>query len=212
MKTADGQVWTSKEQRSVSSTTAVSSTIKQTKPLKESARPTKINDAEKASHKQPKPYKMRPTQLVVSRNEGNTIGSWLRDIVTICFPLFMLYILATHPLIKDIGQPHNRKLSTTELHEKFLYEYHQQLNFLHSVTEYNFMSAMNGDLSCYEFPNSEFAPYMPRRDALFKDRYKKWAPPQKGAVKGDSKNFKGKQQQKVKKGWYVHARKKMIPT
>lgn len=209
MKTADGQVWTSKEQRRLSSTTAVSSTIKETKSLKEVAGSIKNNDAEKTSQ-QPKPHKMRPTQLLVSKNEGNTIGSWLRDIVTLCFPLFMLYILATHPLIKDIGQPHNRKLSKTELQEKFLYEYNQKLNYLHSVTEYNFMSAMNGDQCCYEFPNSEFAPYMPRREALFKDRYKKWAPPQKGAVKGDSKNYK--RQQQVKKGWYVHARKKRIPT
>lgn len=212
MKTADGQLWTSKEQRSVSSTTVTSSTIKQTKPLKEAVGKIKSDDAEKTSHKQPKPYKLRPTQLVVSKNEGNTIGSWIRDIVTICFPLFMLYILATSPLIKDIGQPHNRKLSQTELQEKFLYEYNQQLNFLHSVAEYKFLSAMNGDQCCYEFPNSEFAPYMPRRSALFKDRYKKWAPQQKGAVKGDSTKYKKQQQSQAKKGWYVHARKKMIPT
>mmetsp|Transcript_20200 Transcript_20200/g.31541 ORF Transcript_20200/g.31541 Transcript_20200/m.31541 type:complete len:214 (-) Transcript_20200:259-900(-) len=211
MKTADGQIWTAKELRSVSSTTAASPAFKQTKLTKEAAETIKSNDAEKKSRKQPKPYMMRPTQLLVSKNEDNTIGSWLRDIATICFPLFMLYILATHPLIKDIGQPHNRKLSKMELQEKILYEYNQQVNFLHAVAEYNFMSAMNGDQCCYELPNSEFAPYMPRRSALFKDRYKKKrSQPQKGVLKGNLKKDKRQPQKQVKKGWYVNARKKMI--
>jgi len=213
MKTADGQTWTATEQRSVSRSTATPAAIKQAKPLNKAADSLRSNDAQKSSTKPPKPIKMRPTQLLVSKNEGNTIGSWLRDIATIGLPFFMLYILATHPLIKDIGQPHNRKLSKSELQAKFLYEYNQQLEFLHAVKDYKFLTAMKGNQCCYEFPNSQYAPYMPNRTALFKNRYKKWsAPKRKGVVKGESK--KRKQQQKKKqqvKGFMMNARKKMIP-
>ena len=213
MKTADGQTWTAKEQRSVSRSTATPAAIKQAKPLIKAADSIKSSDAQKSSSKPPKPIKMRPTQLLVSKNEGNTMGSWLRDIATIGLPFFMLYILATHPLIKDIGQPHNRKLSKSELQAKFLYEYNQQLDFLHAVKDYKFLTAMNGDQCCYEFPNSQYAPYMPNRTALFKNRYKKWSPPQqrKGVVKGERKKYKQQQEKKQVKGFMMNARKKMIP-
>mmetsp|Transcript_12403 Transcript_12403/g.20446 ORF Transcript_12403/g.20446 Transcript_12403/m.20446 type:complete len:201 (-) Transcript_12403:9-611(-) len=200
MKTADGKIWTAKGQDSISDTSIIT---KQAKPLKNTTEYIKSNDAETktTSRKQPKPFKMRPTQLLVSKNESNPLGSWIRDIATISFPLFMLYILATHPLIKDVGQPHTRKMNSLELQKKALHEHNQKLNFLHAVAKYNFLTAMNGGQCCYTFPNSDFEPFKPDRSALFKNRYKKWKP-QKGAVKGEKKV----------KGVVVNARKKMIPT
>ena len=209
MKTADGKIWTAKEQSSTTHTTTASGAIiKQAKPLKKATESIKSNNVETktTSQKQPpKPTKMRPTQMLISKNEGNTWGSWMRDIATISFPLFMLYILATHPLIKDVGQPHKRKMNSLELHQKALYEHNQQLNFLHSVAKYNFLTAMNGGQCCYTFPNSYFEPFKPDRSFIFKNRYKKWNM-QKGAVTGEKKKVTGVVVKARKKKIYVPGR------
>jgi hypothetical protein len=208
MKTADGQPWSAQQSTSRAAAVAIKPVVT---PLNKA---TKANnsDAENMSNTQQKPIiKMRPTQILISKNEGNTWSSWLRDIATICCPLYMVYMLATHPLIKDIGQPHNRKLTKLELHEKFVHEYNQKLEFQQSVHKYNFLMAVNMD-QCYEFPSSEMTKYMPNRSAIFKDRYKKWLPRKGGEVRGENKKYE-KQHNKKKevRGIMVNARKKMIP-
>ena len=210
MKTANGELWTSaaKKQPSNQNRVVAVPTINQSKPHS-----IDRNDAKKSKSKLlPPPRKMRSTQVLVSRNEGNTLSSWLRDIVTVSIPLYVLYLLATHPLIKNIGKPNYQKLYRLEQNEKFIHEYNQHLKFLRSVKEYNFFMTMHGD-QCYEFPNSEIVPYVPKRGAIFQNRYKKWLPKKK--QKGDSKYKKlqseKKKPVKVVKGVMVNARKKMMP-
>lgn len=202
MKTADGQIWAAREEQSAAIKKPVAN-----KPLSKYAEQTIRNKQQKPT------FKMRPTQVLVSKNEGNTLSSWLRDIATICLPLYMLYMLATHPLIKGIGQPHNRKMTKTELHEKFLHEYNQKLQFGLSVRKNNFLVAVVNRDQCYEFPTLETTAYMPRRSALFKDRYKKWVPQKGSAVRDGGQKYKKepRKQHKKVKGFMQNARKKMIP-
>ena len=179
MKTADGKTWTSKakeQSRETRTTTASTATTKQTKPLNKATDSTKSYDAETTTIFGPTKSrpKMRPTQMLVSTNEGSKLKSWLRDFGTILLPVYIIYMLATHPLIKDVGKPHTFKWTSLDFKNKALYEQNQKLNFWNSVAKYNFLTAMKGDVSCYSFPNSNFEPYQrPDKKGLFQNRAKR---------------------------------------
>lgn len=131
-----------------------------------------INSKEKASARiiTTTETKIRPTQFLVSKNEGNTLSSWLRDIATLCLPFYILYMLATHPLIKDVGRHQN--LTKMQLYEKVLHEYKQKLDFEKSVKKYNFLRAISGRNRCFEFPKMEFTHYVPPPlKGIFMNRY-----------------------------------------
>jgi len=170
MKTSDGQPWSAREQCTTSAAAARMKTVNKSSNKAPIATKANRSVSEQTSNTR---HKMRPTQILISKNEDNPWSSWLRDIATICFPLYMLYMLATHPLIKDIGQPHNRPLTKMELYEKFLHEQNQKLEFQQSVRKYNFLMALNMN-RCYEFPSFEMTEYMPNRSGIFKNRYKNW--------------------------------------
>jgi hypothetical protein len=172
MKTADGKVVARKADGKIieSSSTSTSSTNASIK--RSSSRNNTKHDKTSSATTTTTPHKMRPTQLLVSKNEGNTISSWLRDISVILIPIYIMYMLATHPLIKDIGQPHTRKLTKDELLKKMLYEQNQKLEYETAIYKYNFMTAVvDGGKRCYEFPSMEITTSW-KRPALFTNRYK----------------------------------------
>lgn len=171
MKTADGKVVERKADGKIveSSSTSTSSTNASIKhPSHNNTKHDKTSSATTTTT-----HKMRPTQLLVSKNEGNTISSWLRDIGVILIPMYIMYMLATHPLIKDIGQPHNRKLTKSELLKKMLYEQNIKLEYENAIYKYNFMTAVvDGGKRCYEFPSMEVTSSSWKPPALFTNRYK----------------------------------------
>lgn len=172
MKTADGKVVERKADGKIVESSSISTSSTNASIKRSSSRSnTKYDKTSSATTTTT--HKMRPTQLLVSKNEGNTISSWIRDICVILIPMYIMYMLATHPLIKDIGQPHNRKLTKSELVKKMLYEQHQKLEYENAIYKYNFMTAVvDGGKRCYEFPSMEVTSSSWKPPALFRNRYK----------------------------------------
>ena len=206
MKTADGKVVL----RTADGKIVESSTPAAAADTKPTFRKANNNNAKhekrttNTSQKTSTTYKMRPTQMLISKNEGNTLSSWLRDIGILCIPLYTLYMMATHPIIKEIGQP---KLTATELHEKLLHEYNQKVKFENEVNTYNFMNAIvdGENTQCFDFPNVELFTKWVRKGGIFQNRYK--------FIGGSEKKKKDGQQQQQEKhqpqGIIVNSRRRM---
>ncbi len=201
MKTADGKVVARKADGKIveSSSTSTSSTNASIKhPSHNNTKHDKTSSATTTTTT----HKMRPTQLLVSKNEGNTISSWLRDIGVILIPMYIMYMLSTHPLIKDIGQPHTRKLTKSELVKKMLHEKNQKLEYENAIYKYNFMSAVvDGGKRCYEFPSMEITPSSWKPPALFTNRYKRLL----GNKKDEKKDRPQGVVSKARRNWGPHA-------
>jgi hypothetical protein len=203
MKTADGKVVARNADGKIveSSSTSTSSTNASIKRSSSRNNNTKHDKTSSATTTTTTTHKMRPTQLLVSKNEGNTISSWLRDIGVILIPMYIMYMLATHPLIKDIGQPHTRKLTKSELVKKMLYEQNQKLEYQNAIYKYNFMTAVvDGGKRCYEFPSMEITSSW-KPPALFTNRYKGFL----GNKKDDKKDRPQGVVSKARRKWGPHA-------
>lgn len=197
MKTADGKVVARKADGKIIESSGTSSStnasIKRSSHINTRHDKTSSNATSNTTT-----HKMRPTQLLVSKNEGNTISSWLRDIGIILIPIYIMYMFATHPLIKDIGQPHTRKLTKSELAKKMLHEQNQKLEYENAVYKYNFMTAVvDGGKRCYEFPSMEITSSW-KPPHLFRKRYKR--------IFGNKKDEKDRPQ-----GIVANARKRFGP-